>query len=178
MLICISIGLALFTAVLLFRLFFGGFPDFVEAFCRPNFSTLKVVIWAAVAIVAGIGAYRTVPRHFPQFAGHRQPKETVATATNTTATPTVVQARTSSGPQTNSDAPSLPAEAIARGVKFGDTVQISAIHPPVALRSATITSIDDTQLTVRATSGSYTILWKDVADLKSLTVVTNKPGAK
>ena len=165
-------------AVLLFRLFFSDFPDFVEAFCRPNFSTLKVIIWGALAIVMGISAYYRLHRHFPQLARQSGPKAVVATATNATSKPHVVQARTNSSPLTNSLAAPPPAETVVRGVKVGDTVQISAIHPPVALRGVVITSIDDTQLTVRATSGSYTILWKDLTDLKSATVLTNKPGPK
>ena len=175
MLFCISVAVALLMAVLLFRLFFSDFPDFVEAFCRPNFSTLKVIIWAALALVMGISAYYTLPRHFPQLARYRDPKTTAtAAATNANSKP-VVQARTTSGRQTDSAAAPPPT---MRGVKLGDTVQIAAIHPPVALRNVVITSIDDTQLTVRATSGSYTILWKDLTDLKSVTVMTNKPGSK
>ena|SRR5687767_8402680 len=174
MLLCISVVAALLMAVVLFRLFFSGFPDVVEGFCRPNFCTLKVIIWAAIAIAVGISAYYTLPRHFSKLARHRDAKATMAAATNATSKPTVVQARTTSG-QTNSVAAPSPT---VHGVKLGDTVQISAIHPPIALRSAVVTSIDDTQLTVRATSGSYTVLWKDLTDIRSAAVSTNKPRPK
>lgn len=166
MLLCISVGVALLIAVLLFRLFFSNLAEFVEAFYRPDFSTLKLVIWAALVVSMGISAYHTLPRHIPIFARHRDPK---APATNdATSKPIVAQSRNSSTPLTNS-VPTTPppAAAVPFGVKLGDTVQISAIHPPVALRSAVITSMDETQLTVRATSGAYTIFWKDLTGLKT-----------
>jgi hypothetical protein len=178
MLFCISVAVALLMGVVLFRLFFSGFPDFVEGFSRPNFCTLKVVIWAALALVMGISAYYTLPRHFSQLARYRDPKASTAGATNAASTPTAVQARSTSGARTDSIAAPPPTDATLHGFKLGDTVQISAIHPPIALRTAVITSINDTQLTVRATSGSYTILWKDLTGLKSATVLTDKPGSK
>lgn len=172
MLVCIAVGVALLMAVLLFRLFFSDLPDFVEALSRLSSATWKVVIWGSLAAVMGIAAYHTLPRHFSKLARYREPKVTTATvaATDAKAKSTAVQARSSS---TNSVAAPAPREATIRGVKLGDNVQISAIHPPVALRSAVITSMDDTQLTVRATSGSYTVLWKDLTGLKAS---TNRPG--
>jgi hypothetical protein len=180
MLFCISVVAALLMAVVLFRLFFSGFPDFVEGFCRPNSSTLKLVIWAALAIVTGVSAYYTLPKHVPLLARYRNPTTTTATATDAGSKRTAVQARTTSRARTNSVSAPLPTEATLRGVKVGDTVQISAIHPPVALRSAVITSMDDTQLVVRGTSGSgsYSILWKDLTGLKPATISTNKAGSK
>jgi hypothetical protein len=169
MLFWISIGVALLMAVLLFRLFFSGLPDFMESFFRLNVCTLKLAIWAAVAIGMGIGSYYILPRHIPQLARHRDAKETAATE-ETSSKPIVAKARA------NSVATAPPLAATSRGVKLGDTVQISATNPAVALRSALITSLDDTQLTVRATSGSYTILWKDLTVLRPAvaTVKTNR----
>lgn len=173
MLVCISVGVALLMAVLLFRLFFSDLPDFVEALSRLSSATWKAVIWGSLAVVMGIAAYYTLPRHFPKLASNREAKVTTATvATDAKSKSTVVQARSS---PTNSVAVPAPREATIRGVKLGDNVQISAIHPPVALRSAVIASMDETQLTVRATSGSYTILWKDLTGLKAAS--TNKAGA-
>ena len=168
MLFWISVGVALLMAVLLFRLFFSGLPDFMESFFRLNVCTLKLAIWAAVAIGMGIGSYYILPRHIPQLARHGDAKETAATEAKSK--PIVAKARS------NSVATAPPLAATSRGVKLGDTVQISATNPAVALRSALITSLDDTQLTVRATSGSYTILWKDLTVLRPAvsTVKTNR----
>jgi hypothetical protein len=171
MLVCISVGVAVLMAVVLFRLFFSDLPDFVESLSRLSSATWKVLFWGSLAAVMGIAAYYTLPRHFPKLARSGGPKAATATvATDAKSKSTVVQARSSS---TNSVAAPAPREATIRGVKLGDNVQISAIHPPVALRSAVITSMDDTQLTVRATSGSYTVLWKDLTGLKAS---TNRPG--
>jgi len=145
---------------LLLRLFFGDLPELLEAFYRPNSASWKLFIGIALAIVMGFSAYHTLPRHFPQLAA-KQTK------------PGVVQARTNAVPLTNaialtnSVAPSPSPVPTSHGVKLGDTVQISAIHPPVSMRSAVITAIDDTQLTVCGTGGSYTILWKDLTGLKA-----------
>ena len=176
LLLCISVGVALLMAVVLFRLFFSDLPDFVESLSRLSSATWKVVIWGSLAVVMGIAAYHRLPRHFPQLARSSEPKvATTPVATDAKSKPIAVQARSNSESPTNSTAAAgpLPREAASRGVKLGDNVQISAIHPPVALRSAVITSIDETQLTVRATSGSYTILWKDLTGLKAS---TNRPG--
>ena len=168
MLFWISLGVALLTAVLLFRLFFSGLPDFMESFFRLNVCTLKLAIWAVVAAGMGIGSYSILPRHIPQLARHREAKPTAATESRSK--PIVANARA------NSVATAPPLAATSRGVKLGDSVQISATNPAVALRSAMITSLDDTQLTVRATSGSYTILWKDLTVLRpaAITVKTNR----
>ena len=173
MLVCIAIGIALLMAVLLFRLFFSDLPDFVECLSRLSAGTWKVVAWTTLALVMGIAAYFTLPRHFPKLAQSRDAKPKVAAKNDVASTPSaVVQARSST---THSPAGPAPHEATIRGVKLGDTVQISAINPAVALRTAVIASMDNTQLTVRATSGSYTILWKDLTGLKLAS--TNKVGA-
>jgi len=51
-------------------------------------------------------------------------------------------------------------------VKIGDTVEISALTPAIALRRATITSMNSEQLTVRSGFEDYTVRWKDVMKLK------------
>jgi len=156
-------------AAVLFRLFFKNVVEMVEAVYRPDFSTLKLVIWAALAIAMGVSAYNILPRHIPLFARQRESK--AAPPTNQTKSqPNAVQARPNSPSVTDSAAPATPA---VHGFKVGDTVQISAVHPPIALRSAVITAIDDTQVVVRAISGSYTSLWKDLAGIKPAS--TNAP---
>ena len=169
----ISIGIGLVMAVLLLRLFFGTVPDMLEALYRPSAATLKLVIGVALAVVMGFSAYYKLPKHFPKLA---QLPDANATNAVSTDAKSVVQARTSQSP-TNS-VQSLSVVPTLNGVKLGDTIQISAIHPPIALRSATVTSMDQTQLTVIATSGSYTILWKDVTGLKVATPPATKGAAK
>ena len=165
-------------AVLLFRLFFSDLPDFVEALSRLSLATWKVVFWGGLAVIMGVAAYYTLPRHFPKLVGSREAKVTTATAaTDAKSKATAVQARRNSELLSSpAAAEPVPQEARLRGVKLGDNVQISAIHPPVALRSAVITSMNESQVVVRATSGSYTILWKDLTGLKIGTASTNKPG--
>jgi hypothetical protein len=99
-------------------------------------------------------------------------------AANTASKPIVAQARTQTSARATPAAatPPIPAEALAHGVKLGDNVQISALEPAIALRSAVITSMNETQLTIRANSGTYSILWKDLTGLKLATTSTNKPG--
>lgn len=163
-------------AVLLLRLFFGSVPDMLEALYRPSAATLKLVIGVALAVIMGFSAYYKLPKHFPKLARLRDANATNAVATDAKSKSTVVQARTTQS-ATNS-VESLSVVPTLNGVKLGDTVQISAIRPPVALRSATVTSLDQTQLTVIATSGSYTILWKDVTGLKVATPPVTKGAPK
>lgn len=59
-----------------------------------------------------------------------------------------------------------PTHAAAYDVKVGDTVEISALKPAVALRRALITRMDNEQLIVSARGESYTIQWKDVTRLR------------
>ena len=69
-------------------------------------------------------------------------------------------------------APALPAlpEAAARyGVKVGDVVEISALKPMIVLNHATITAMDNEQLTVRAGNDTITVRWQDMMRLKAAT---------
>ena len=63
--------------------------------------------------------------------------------------------------------PALPEQAARRGVNVGDVVEISALKPMIALRRATITAMDNEQLTVRAGSDSYTVRWNDLTKLRA-----------
>jgi hypothetical protein len=62
--------------------------------------------------------------------------------------------------------PTLPESAARYGVKAGDVVEISALKPMIALRRATITDMDNEQLTVRAGNDSYEVRWNDLTKLK------------
>jgi hypothetical protein len=172
MLFLMAVGVALVMAALLLRLFFRSLPDLMEALFRPSSETLKLVVGVGLAVVIGFSAYYKLPKHFPKLARHLDPKATVATNDQSKA---VVQARTNAVLLSNTVTVTTPAVATIHGVKLGDVVQISAIHPPIALRSATITSIDETQVTVIASSGSYTIPWKDLTGIKAAPAVKATP---
>lgn len=61
---------------------------------------------------------------------------------------------------------SVPQAAHRYGVAVGETVDISAVTPPMALNRATITAMDNDQLTVRAGSDSFTVRWENLIHLK------------
>jgi hypothetical protein len=63
--------------------------------------------------------------------------------------------------------PALPELAVRYGIKIGDIVEISALKPMIAFRHATITYMDNEQLTVHAGNDSYTVHWKDLTQLKA-----------
>lgn len=63
--------------------------------------------------------------------------------------------------------PALPESAARYGVKIGDVVKISASKPMIVLSRATITDMDNEQLTVSAGNDSYTVHWKDLTQLKA-----------
>ncbi len=63
--------------------------------------------------------------------------------------------------------PALPESAARYGIKVGDVVEISASKPMIALRHATITDMDNEQLTVRAGNDSYDVRWDDLTKLKA-----------
>ena len=63
--------------------------------------------------------------------------------------------------------PALPESAAKYGVKVGDVVEISASKPMIALRHATITDMDNEQLTVRAGNDSYDVRWDELTKLKA-----------
>ncbi|HTV43268.1 MAG TPA: hypothetical protein VMF08_22075 [Candidatus Sulfotelmatobacter sp.] len=65
-------------------------------------------------------------------------------------------------------APSVQPEPARRyGVKVGDTVEISALKPPVAAHGALITGMNDDQLTIRVGSDTFAIRWENIDRLKA-----------
>jgi hypothetical protein len=194
MLIAISIAAGVIMAALLFRLFFKGFSDFIEClrfYFQPNiislfrgelvddfWGSLRLGVWVVLSLIVTVGTYVKVGQFFPGLkpenarisarSSYNQPKTTssavesdepdgeVETAVPASAIP-VSQARQVSN---------LPP---GREAKVGDVVEISALKPAIALRRATVTSVDAEQITVRSSSDSYTIQWKDVAALKPST---------
>lgn len=69
-------------------------------------------------------------------------------------------------PPTALPPPPLPDAAVQHGVAVGDTVDISALKPAIALRHAKLTAMDNDQLTVRAGEDIFTVRWQDVIHLK------------
>jgi hypothetical protein len=70
----------------------------------------------------------------------------------------------------NPDAPSpppLPKAAVGYGVKVGDTVDIAALNPPIALHNATLTAMNNDQLTVRSRADVFVVRWDDLTRLKA-----------
>ena len=62
--------------------------------------------------------------------------------------------------------PPLPEVAIQYGVTVGDTVDVSALKPAIALRLAKLTAMDNDQLTVRVGEDVFTVRWQNVIHLK------------
>jgi hypothetical protein len=60
----------------------------------------------------------------------------------------------------------FPESAVLYGVQTGDIVAISALKPVIALHRATITAMDNEQLTVRDGNDTYIVRWKDLTQLK------------
>ena len=64
--------------------------------------------------------------------------------------------------------PPLPKAAVGYGVKVGDTVDIAALKPAIALHNATLTAMNDDQVTVRTRADVFTVRWNDLTRLKPL----------
>jgi hypothetical protein len=80
-----AVGVGIFMAAFLFKLFFKDFSDFSECvryWCRPDIislfrgewgnnlrSELRLFVWAAVSTVCGISAYSQFPDWFPNLFG-------------------------------------------------------------------------------------------------------------
>jgi|ERR1043166_455799 hypothetical protein len=75
-----SIGIGFLIAILYFRIVFGGFQDLRDSFEESggrwwplgravllNWGTLKLIIWAALSLGAGLLAHHQLPRMFPRW---------------------------------------------------------------------------------------------------------------
>ena len=193
MLLCISVGVALVMAIALFRLFFKDFADFVEClrfYFQPNLISLfrgemqedfwgstKLGVWLALSVAMGFAALYKLPQLFPSLAPTAaaresevwlaedvEAEEVVRTDWETSKADQMVAGATNSGAATA--ALNTSSHAARYGVKLGDTVEIAALRPAIALRRATIAALNEDQLTVRSGYDSYTVLWKDVTKLK------------
>jgi hypothetical protein len=185
MLLWISIGAAVLMAAALFRLFFKDFPDFVEClrfYFQPNFISwlrgewqqdwwvsFKLGVWLALSILMGLATMYKLPHLFPSLArqsifasarssqsGFEDTPKPEAPVLNPTNTPSEPAAQ----------APALPDYAAHYGVKVGNTVEIIALNRTIALRRATITAMDQQQITVSSGNDSYTFHWEDINRLK------------
>ena len=194
MLIAISIAAGVIIAALLFRLFFKGFSDFIEClrfYFQPNiislfrgelvddfWGSLRLGVWVVLSLIVTVGTYVKVGQFFPGLkpenarisarSSYNQPK--------TASTPVESDEPEGEG-ETAVTASAVPVSQSrqvsnlppGREAKVGDVVEISALKPAIALRRATVTSVDAEQITVRSSSDTYTIQWKDVAALKPST---------
>ena len=185
MILTLSIAVGAVMAVALFRLFFKDFSDFIECvrfYFQPNiisvfrgewaedwWGSTKLGVWLAISIGMGFVAHYkfeqfwggdaetvaartadTIARNEPEDDGEPEPDHVIKPAVVTS----------------NSAVVSLAGPARGYGVKVGDVVQISALSPAIALRRATIVSMDNEQVTVRSGVDDFKVPWKNVAKLK------------
>lgn len=191
MLLLISIGLAFLMGAALYRLFFRDFADFIDCvrfWFQPDlisilrnewqedmWGTMKLGVWLCISILMGFAAFSKLPDLFPRLAPERQSVAYNHKSSEPVPAPYIpppVSART----RTNGGAAapgrqfasnqSLPPQALQYEVKPGDVVELSALKPAVALRRATIVSMNTNDITLQTPSESYTILWKDITRLR------------
>src|SRR5215211_1584116 len=185
MLLWISIGATFLMAAALFRLFFKDFPDFVEClrfYFQPNFiswlrgewaedwwGSLKLGVWLALSIAMGFATMYKLPYFFPSLAS----QSIIASAhsahsdfEDTPKPPAPVVNPTNTASETVSEAAALPDHAAHYGVKVGNTVEIVALNRTMALRRATITAMDQQEITVGSGNDSYTFHWQDINRLR------------
>jgi hypothetical protein len=194
MLIAISIAAGVIVAALLFRLLFKGFSDFINClrfYFQPDiislfrgelvqdfWASLRLGLWVGVSLIVTVATYVKVGQYFPGL----KPAHSTISARSSSNQPKSASAPEESVEPEDEVEAALPAGAVqatqvqkvsnlppGREAKVGDVVEISALKPAVALRRATVTSVDSQQITVRSSSDSYTIQWKDVAALKPAT---------
>jgi hypothetical protein len=191
MLLVISIGLALLMGAALYRLFFRDFADFIDCvrfWFQPDlisilrdewqqdmWGTMKLGVWLTISMLMGIAAFSKLPDIFPQLTPARESVAYNHKSSERAPAPYIpppVSARTRTNGQAAVPArqftsnQSLPPQALQYEVKPGDVVELSALKPAVALRRATVVSMNTNEIAVQTTSGSYTILWKDVMRLR------------
>jgi hypothetical protein len=185
MLLWISIGATVMMAAALYRLFFKDFSDFVEClryYFQPNFisllrgewqedwwASLKLGVWLALSIAMGLATMYKLPHLFPSLASHSIFASARASQDNfedTPKPPVPVAQTTNTASGTASEAPASPDYAAHYGIKIGNTVEVVALNRTIALRRATITAMDQQQITVHSGNDSYTFRWEDINRLK------------
>lgn len=62
----------------------------------------------------------------------------------------------------------IPEAASRYGVAVDDSVDISAMTPPIALHRATLTAMDNDRLTVRAGENIFTVRWENLIHLRKI----------
>jgi hypothetical protein len=188
MILALSIAVGVVIAVALFRLFFEDAADFLECirfYFTPDFisairgewaedwwASMKLGVWLAVSIGMGFVAHYK----FEQFWGSGPDAETVAARAADVAMSDEPEEEDQAGTKpaikptlvvTNPPVATPAGPAQSYGVKVGDVVQISALNPAIALRRATIVSIDNDQVTVRSGVDDFTVQWKNVTKIKA-----------
>jgi hypothetical protein len=131
----------------------------------------KLGVWIAVSVAMGFVAHYK----FEQFWGDSKAEIVSARSAgedvddedqaDAKLTAKVTNAASNSATPVQVTAPTTLTNSY--GVKVGDTVEISALSPAIALRRATVSALDTNQITVRSGVDEYHVRWKDVAKLKS-----------
>jgi hypothetical protein len=185
MLLWISIGATVLMAAALFRLFFKDFSDFVEClryYFQPNFiswfrgewkedwwASLKLGVWMTLSIVMGVATMYKLPHFLPSLAGQSifaSTRSSIRDLEDTPKPPMPVAVATNTASATTPEAAASPDYAGHYGIKVGQTVEIAAVNRSIVLRRATITAMDQQQITVRSGNDSYTFRWEDINRLK------------
>ena len=178
-------------AAVLFRLFFKDLPDFIEClrfYFQPNiisvfrgeweqdwWASLKLGVWFSLAVGMGFATHYKLPQLIPSLTAHGLPQTVYAAepATQAVARTEVEDIKEPTLTTTNISAtnaaagtPALPDYAAQYGVKVGDTVELIAMKRTIALRRATITSMDKEQLIVSSGVDTFAFRWSDINRLK------------
>jgi hypothetical protein len=197
MLVFLSVLAAVVMGALLFRLFFEDFADFIEClrfYFQPDiisvfrgewaedwWATMKLGVWLVLSLGMGFVTLVKLPDLFPQLlpdqAARQRQVQTVAarTATAELSEPAVqnqvaaASKVTNVGTNTTASAQTATTGGYASRyrVKVGDTVEIAALNPAIALRRATVMAIDDEQITVKSSFDEYKVPWKELTKLKT-----------
>lgn len=161
-------------------------PDFISLFrgelLKDWWGSTKFAVWVAIPLIMGLLTFCKLAQWFPSLRGHNisqvsareqadEPEEPDTTATNEPGNASVQSsARSSIGTnliastqiQTN-----VLRQAARHDVKVGDIVAISALKPAISLRRATITDMNDEQVTVSNGGDRFTVQWKNVIKLQN-----------
>jgi hypothetical protein len=185
MLLWISIGVAVAVAAGLFRVFFKDLPDFVEClrfYFQPNFiswlrgewredwwASWKLGVWMTLSLAMGGITMFAVPKVLPSLGSQRifvRAHSSQSDLEDTPKPPLRVSVPTNTVSGTTSNASALPDYATHYGVKVGSNVEIVALNRTIALRRATITAMDQQQISVQSGNDAYSFKWEDINRLK------------
>jgi hypothetical protein len=162
-------------------------PDIVSMFrgelLDDWWGSTKFVVWVVISLAMGAATLYKLPQLIPglkhKAVATLTSVQKVASRTKNPASsqlenqeqisPTYTNQdsniSSNSVPATKTSAP--PAGANRYGLKVGDTIEISAVNPAIALRKATVITMNSEQLIVRSGVDDYTVRWDDIIKVKS-----------